>query len=80
VIEAARSTLRSEDALVRLDERSALLLCVAAPPEHAEKVIARIEKIAREKFAADDLELERSCSELTPDLLDGPEWGLGGSR
>jgi CheY-like chemotaxis protein len=79
VVEAARSTLRAEDAVVRLDPTRALVLCVAAPPEHAEKVVERIEKIAREKFDAADLELRRRCLQLTPQLLESPEWAQGES-
>jgi CheY-like chemotaxis protein/archaellum biogenesis ATPase FlaH len=80
VIEAARSTLRAEDALVRLDETRALLLFVAAPPEQAEKVIGRVEKIAREKFGADDLDLQRRCAALGRELLASPDWTERGLR
>jgi CheY-like chemotaxis protein/archaellum biogenesis ATPase FlaH len=80
VVEAARSTLRAEDALARIDDQSALLLCIAAPPAHAEKVVGRIRKIAQEKFEARELELHHRCSELSGELLQSAEWPHGGPR
>jgi DNA-binding response OmpR family regulator/KaiC/GvpD/RAD55 family RecA-like ATPase len=79
VVEAARSTLRAEDALTRIDEHCALLLCVAAPPAHAQKVVERIRKIAQEKFEARDLELDQRCTELTDELLQRAGWAQGES-
>ncbi|MFQ5698718.1 MAG: response regulator [Myxococcota bacterium] len=47
ILTAAESTLRAEDAFVELAERRALLLLVAAGPEHAERVLERLLSRAR---------------------------------
>lgn len=62
---AAEDTLRAEDALLRVGDRRSLLLLVAAGPERARPIMARIQRRARKKLANSKLELSWFCRVLT---------------
>jgi CheY-like chemotaxis protein/archaellum biogenesis ATPase FlaH len=74
LVSACQATLRAEDALLVLDETTALLLLVAAGPDDGLRVLDRIEGVVRNKSERDTLPLHRSCVAVTPKLLEDRWW------
>ncbi len=76
LIAAAQETLRSEDAVLRIDETSLAMLLIAAEPQQADAVLTRMIARASAKEALEERVLERVLVSIEEKLLE-MDWMFG---